>query len=150
MNGRKVSWYFVFSCLFVRLDPKVRNKIWVTTISVTAMVIASNVSLWKLLNHNFVQSSFSKITNHIDSNIWENLELKILRKWINMRAYSFLVKYHEMKIDEGAQKIISCTKNETCTSKIIAPIYDDISLIIACFFFVQTNLVFKFNLVLIK
>ena len=34
---------------------------------------------------------------------------------------SLLVKRHETKIDKAALKIISCTKNQACTSKNIAP-----------------------------
>ena len=43
----------------------------------------------------------------------ETLHLKILRTWINMHANSFLGKYHEMKMDEGAFEIIIAQKFET-------------------------------------
>ena len=38
-----------------------------------------------------------------------------------MRANSFLIKHHETKIDEGAWKIISCTKIQACDLKHTAP-----------------------------
>ena len=38
-----------------------------------------------------------------------------------VQQYSSLVKHHEMKTDKGAWKIIGCTKNQTSTSKNIAP-----------------------------
>ena len=49
------------------------------------------------------------------------LQLKILRTPISICANSFLIKYLEMKIDEDAWKIISCTKILAAFSKNIAP-----------------------------
>ena len=40
----------------------------------------------------------------------DTLQFKIYRKWINMRANSFLGKYHETKIDKVIWKIISRIK----------------------------------------
>ena len=67
------------------------------------------------------------------------LQLKILRKWINIRAYSFLIKRHETKIDKDARKIISCMKNQVYTLKNIAPNReDDISFTILLLFLSNT------------
>ena len=46
---------------------------------------------WKLLYHNYVQSSFSAITRHIDS-ILKNNHPKVedLRTWIKIRSNSFI------------------------------------------------------------
>ena len=59
--------------------------------------------------------------------------MKILRKWINTN--SSLNKYHKMKMGEGSQKTISCTKVWVCLLK-------NISIVIVFFIFVQTNQVF--------
>ena len=48
-------------------------------------------------------------------------QLKILPTWINIQANSFLGKYHEMKMGEGAMEIISCTKIRAYSLKNIAP-----------------------------
>ena len=53
-----------------------------------------------------------------------------------------LGKYYEQKMGEGAQKIVSCTKTWACFMKNI--------LLIIVFFFSQTNLVVKFNFMLIE
>ena len=69
------------------------------------MVIISKVIFWKLLDFSYVQSSFS-INRHTDNGIW-----KILYNWrfyvhgYNIHANSFLRKYHEMKMGEGASKL---------------------------------------------
>ena len=57
---------------------------------------------------------------------------------------SFLIKHHEAKTYELHKKP-SLYFEEHCTK-----IENDILFIIGCFFIFQTNLVFKFNLVLIK
>ena len=80
----------------------------------------------KLLDHSYVQSSFSTNTRHFDNSILKDtLQLFILRTWNNMRAKSFiktLVSVTETRIDEGAWKMIvaqsehleeHCTKTET-------------------------------------
>ena len=80
---------------------------------------------------------------HWQRNLKNTLQLKVLRTLINIHANSFLVKYHEMNMDEGAVEIISCTKIWACSLK-----NQDILPIIALFFASQTNVFFKFNLVL--
>ena len=82
---------------------------------------------------------------HWQRHLKNTLQLKILRIWINVHADSFLDKYHEIKMGEGAVEIISCTKIGVCLWRTL---HQDILLIIVLFFASQTNLVFKFNRVL--
>ena len=80
---------------------------------------------------------------HWQRHLKDTLQLKILRTWNNIGTNSFLGKYHETKMGEGPRKTTSCTKTWPCS-------LNSISLIIALFFFAQSNLVFKFNLMLIE
>ena len=57
---------------------------------------------------------------HWQRHLKDTLQLKILRTWINIHTNSFLDKYHEIKMGEGALQIISCTKIRACSSKNIA------------------------------
>ena len=87
------------------------------TISVTVMVITSEVPFWKLLGFSYVQSSFSTITRHIENGIWKilySLRSKILQTWINIPT-NYFIKYHEIKIGEDTLGIISCTKIQACS-----------------------------------
>ena len=46
---------------------------------------------WKLLDHSYVQSSFSRITSDIENNIMKDaLQLNNLRTWMNLRAEYFI------------------------------------------------------------
>ena len=86
----------------------------------------------KLPDDSYVESSFSTITRHIDSSIWETLKMSWKwfnirwdRSWINtcktcIQQNSSLVKHHEMKIDKGTWKTISGTKIKDCMSESIA------------------------------
>ena len=56
-------------------------------------------------------------------------------------------KRHKTKINEGSWKITSCTKIQAWTSKNIAS--KEMTFIFIRYFFFQTNLVFKFNSVII-
>ena len=76
----------------------------------------------------------------------DTLQWKILWRWINIHANSFLGKYHEMKMGERASEVISCTKSLPVPWRTL---HQGISLIIVLFFASQTNIVFKFSLVLI-
>ena len=85
---------------------------------------------------------------HINYSVLKDtLWLKILRTWIKIRANYFiktLVNNMKRKINEGALNIITCEKNETPHFKEhYTKIH--ISLVVICFFFSQTNLVFKYN-----
>ena len=64
-----------------------------------------------------------------------------------MCADFFLGKYHETKMGEGVWEIISCTKSEPAFQRTL---HQDISLINILFFFSQTDLAFKFNLMSIE
>ena len=54
------------------LEPTVRKDTWMSTISATVMVIYSKIAFWKLLDHSYVQSSFSRVTSHIENNIMKD------------------------------------------------------------------------------
>ena len=58
-------------------------------------------------------------------------------------------KQHEMKINEGVLKIITREKNATSNLKNHCIKRDDIPLVVIRFFFSNTNLVFKSNLLFI-
>ena len=84
----------------------------------------SKVPFFKLLDHSYVQSSFSVITRHVHNSVLKgSLQLNILRTWINICEFFHqdLGKDHETKVNEGNRQIISCTKIRACTSKNIAP-----------------------------
>ena len=96
-----------------------------------------------LITPMITNSPFSTITRHIDNSILKDtLQLYILRTWINMRAKSFIktsVNVTETRIDEGTQNVHleeHCTKIETTFHLFYALLF-------------LTNLVFKFNIVLI-
>ena len=134
---------------YLCLEPTVRKDTWMRTTSVTVMVIFSKVAFWKLLDHSYVQSPFSTNTRHIDNSIFKDTILfSILQTSMNMRAKSFIktsVNVTETRIDEGAWQMIvtqsvhleeQCTKIETMFHLFFALLF-------------LTNLVFKFNIVLI-
>ena len=116
------------------------------TISVAVMVIISKVLSWKLLDFSHVQSSFSTIARHIDNGIW-----KILYSW----GFYGHGSTYMLTLCEGALEVISCTKilffeeHRTWTFHIF--LYISYIFIHFIYFSVsQTNLVLKFNLVLIE
>ena len=78
------------------LELTVTKITWMKTTSLTVMVIFLNLKNYREHWHR------------------PKLQLKILLTWMNICANSFLVKY-ETKFDEGAWKIISCTKIQACT-----------------------------------
>ena len=118
--------------------------------SVTVMVIFFESGILKVTWSQLCSNSpFSTITRLIDNSILKDtLQLYILRTWTNMRAKSFIktsVNVTETKTDEGARKKI---KNATCTWKNIwTKIETTFHLFYALLFL--SNLVFKFNIVLI-
>ena len=65
---------------------------------------------WKLLDHSYVQSSFSTIC----ASNWQQHANSFIKTW---------EKHHDMKINEDTWKNISCTKTWACTSKNIVPKY---------------------------
>ena len=58
----------VFISIFC-LETTVRENNWLRTTSVTAMVIFFESVILKVLDHSYVQSSFSTITRHLDNGI---------------------------------------------------------------------------------
>ena len=63
----------------------------------TVMVVFSKVPYWMLLDHSYIQSSFSIIVKHIDNSILKDtLQLKILRTWIKIRSNSFIKTWVNM------------------------------------------------------
>ena len=102
-------------------------------------------AILKVIDHNYVQSSFLTITKHIDNSILKDtLQFRILRSWIKIRANSFikiwvhtwnenylkrcLENYHLQKNTNPHQK-------ERCTK------LDDFLRIFIRFFFSLSNLV---------
>ena len=84
-------WCFHFISIFSCLEPAVRKNTWV-------------------------------IRRHIEQrHLRDTLQLKILRKSMNIGANFFLFKHHEMKIDKGVWKTTSCTNIQAFTLKNIAP-----------------------------
>ena len=86
----------------------------------TVMVILSKVPLWKLLVHNYVQSSFSTSTRLIDNSI-----LKTPYSWkFYGHAWRYVLilssRLHRMKTNADASKIITCKKIRLLTSRNIA------------------------------
>ena len=76
-------------CYYFCLEPTVRKDAWMRTTSVTVMAFFSKVAFWKLLDHSYVQSSFSINTRHIESSILKDtLQLNIFWTWINLRKRS--------------------------------------------------------------
>ena len=80
--------------------------------------------------------SFSKIARYIDNSVLKDtLKLKILRKWIKIRATSFIktwvnIKWKSTKVPWK----LSLQKNTTPHFKEHCTKVDDISLIVICFF----------------
>ena len=112
-------------------------------------------SFWKLLDHIYLQSSFSTIMRHSDNSILKDtVQLKILRRWINIRVNSFIKTEKtswnkNRKLNRNAWKVISCRKIRACASKNVSAKIDHISPIFILFFFSKTKLVLKFNSVLV-
>ena len=155
-----MTWYSTCSLLlFLFTTNGKKRHTWMRTTSVTVMVVFFKSGILKvtwsqlcsfssqlcsyLITPMITNSPFSTITRHIDNSILKDtLQLYILRTWINMRAKSFIktsVNVTETRIDEGTQNVHleeHCTKIETTFHLFYALLF-------------LTNLVFKFNIVLI-
>ena len=102
--SRVYSYYFC-------LDPTVRKDAWIRTTSITVMVFFSKVGFWKLIDDSYVKSSFSIIENSIFK---DTLQLNIFRKWIDLRAKSFIktsvnMKQKSMKV-YGKKSVVQKSK----------------------------------------
>ena len=75
------------------LEPTVRKDTWVRTTSVTVMAILFESSILKIsyLTTAYIQSSFSRITSHVEKKILKDtLQLNNLRTWINIHTKYFI------------------------------------------------------------
>ena len=154
----KISWYTVCSFLFFCLEPTLGKDAWMRATSTNVMVIFSKMPFWKLLGHNYIQSSFSTISRCIDNSILKDtLQLKILRTWIKICANLFIkawvniIKRKSTKVPWklSLAKKKKKKKNTTPQFKEFCTKVDDISLF-TCFFFSERNLVFKSHPVFIN
>ena len=117
-----MPWYSVFSFLFFCLEVTVKRALgWERFLSLLWQLF------WKCHSESYLISAVFKALNNCEAH-WQRrlkdlLQLKILRAWNTMHINSFLEKYDETKMGEGALKIISCTKIRSCYLKNIAPRY---------------------------
>ena len=103
-------------------------------------------AILKVIDHNYVQSSFLTITKHIDNSILKDtLQFRILRSWIKIRANSFIKiwvhtwneNYLKRCLENyHLQKNTNLHQKERCTK------LDDFLRIFIGFFFSLSNLVF--------
>ena len=131
----KVPWYSVYSFLFLFFRSCGYGDYFKSAI----LKVTSYQLYLKFFLNNY--------DAHWQLHLKDTLQFKNLWTWINICANLFLGDYHETKMGKDCLEIISCTKIRACSSKNITPghlIYH------AFFFFSQTDLVFKFNLVLIE
>ena len=133
--------------LFFLFRTTVKENTWMRAISVAVMVIILKIPFWKLLEIIYVQSSFSTITRHIDNSTrrtpysWRFYRCEstyvLILSWVNIMKSKWV---------EVPKKLLAGQKSEPVLWRTF---HQDISLIIILFFS-QTNLVFKFNLLLIE
>ena len=113
----KMPIFRVFIFIF-RLEPAVREQLDESNFH-HYYGIFSESTILNLLDH------ISKFFRNNYETLWQRhlkdtLQLKILRRWINIRTNYFLSKFLETKMDESAWKIIH-TIIRACSSKNIAP-----------------------------
>ena len=133
-------------CSSFFLEATIWKNTWLRINSVTVMVIISKVLFWKLLGFSYIQTSSSTITRHIDNGIWKILyswrfyghgsTFMLILSWVN------IIKWKRAKV---TWKLSVAQKSEPALWRTL---HQYISLFIVLFFASQTNLVFKFNLVL--
>ena len=100
---------------------------------------------WYQLYSNFFINNYEV---HWQWHLKDILKLKILGTWINICANFFLdIKYHETRMSKSAWEVITWTKSELDLRRTL---HQDNPLVITFFFFSRTNLVLKFNLVLMR
>ena len=82
--------FCVFIFIFC-LEPTLGKDTWMRASSATVMVFFSKLPFWKLLDHNYVQTSCSRIARHIEKSILQEIpQLKILWTWIKLCANTFI------------------------------------------------------------
>ena len=127
----------VFIVIF-RLATNARKHTWMRMISITVMVIFSELPFWKLFYHSYFQNSILKDT----------IQLKILWTWIKIGANSFIktwvniIKRKSTKVLENYQlhKNPSLHLKENCTAQKFMAFH----LFVHAIFFLK-KLLFKFN-----
>ena len=106
----------------------------------------SEVLFWKLLDHGCVQSSFSTITRQTyNSTLKDTIHFWA---WINMHANSFLKTWVNIMILASAKVTKKLSVAQKSKPPLRRTLRQNISLIFVCFFFNQTNLDLKCNIVL--
>ena len=117
MYGVKMAWYSTCSLLLLLFRTSVKKgHLDENDFRYCYGNFFFESSILKVLDHSYVQSSFSRIKWHIENSIVKDtLQLNDLRTWINIRAKSFIKT--SVNIDESAWKNISCTKIQACTLK---------------------------------
>ena len=132
-------YHFVFFRSNGKKNPCMR------TIFVTVMVITSKIPFWKLLN---ISCKFSTITRYIDNGIWKTpCSWKFYRRGSTYVLILSCINMMKRKWAKVPWKLLAA---QTSNTVLWRTLHQDILLIIVYFFFFETNLVFKFNLVLIE
>ena len=141
--------FYIFIFIFFRINGKKEKKnTWMRTISVTVMVIISKVPFRKLLNISLVRSSFSAFTRHIDNGIWKTPYSWIFyghgSTYMQTLSWVNIMKQKRAKVPGNYQLFNDLRRffEEHCINTFQLLLYSS--------FFSQTNLAFKFNLVLIE
>ena len=110
------------------------------------MIIFSKVLFWKLLDHTYVQRSFSRIARRMKNSILkEILQSKILQTCIKIRANTS-IKTWENIMKENQQRRLEnyhLQNNTTPHFKEQCTKVDNISFIVKRLFSCQTNIVFQ-------
>ena len=78
-------WYFVFSFLFFGLEPTVRKSTWMRTTSVALMVVFLKI---------FSKLFLTNCKLYWQQHLRDILQLKVLRKWINICANRSWINIH--------------------------------------------------------
>ena len=141
--------FYVFIFTFFRINGKKEKKnTWMRTISVTVMVIISKVPFRKLLNISLVRSSFSAFTRHIDNGIWKAPYSWIFyghgSTYVQTLSWVNIMKQKRAKVP-GNYQLFNNLRQFFEEHRI-----NTFQLLLYSSFFSQTNLAFKFNLVLIE
>ena len=143
----EMPWYlFVHFYFLVCLEATLGKDSFTRVTSTTGMII-----FWKSHSESYLITTISKFCSTITRHIYNSMskdtqQLKILRTWIKICADSFIKKQKSTKVPWK----LSLAKNATPYFKEHCNEIADISLVIIRFFFSQTNLVFKSNLVFIE
>ena len=85
----KMLWYPAFSFLFFCLEPMIKKGHLDENVFRHCYGNFFKVPCWKLVDHSYVWSSFTTISDHIGSSILKDtlkLQLKILQTQISIRA----------------------------------------------------------------